>query len=70
MSQENRWLAVAIIGVVAMIVLLFNIRVAPAHDIGQWENSDHVIRKWFDTLMRPDAPESSCCGVADAYWAD
>ena len=26
--------------------------------------------QWFSGLMRPDDPHLSCCGVADAYWAD
>jgi hypothetical protein len=41
-----------------------------ARDLGQWENTDPAIRKWFQALMRPDVPTSSCCGEADAYWAD
>ena len=43
---------------------------ASARDLGQWENSDPTIREWYQGLMRPDAPSSSCCGEADAYWAD
>lgn len=27
-------------------------------------------RQWFQSLMQPDAPMVSCCGEADAYWAD
>jgi hypothetical protein len=41
-----------------------------AHDSGQWENTDPQTRKWFETLMQPDNPSISCCGEADAYWAD
>jgi len=40
-----------------------------ARDLGQWENSDPVVTEWYRSLMRPDAPESSCCGEADAYFA-
>ena len=43
---------------------------ARAHDDGQWTNSDPAIREWFQGLMQPDAPNASCCGEADAYWAD
>jgi hypothetical protein len=25
---------------------------------------------WYGSLMRPDHPTQSCCGLADAYWAD
>lgn len=41
-----------------------------ARDLGQWENSDPATREWFQTLMQPDVPTMSCCGEADAYWAD
>lgn len=41
-----------------------------ARDLGQWENGDPAIRQWYKSLMRPDAPSSSCCGEADAYWCD
>jgi hypothetical protein len=43
---------------------------AHAHDNGQWEHSDPETRAWFQTLMQPDAPQSSCCGQADGYWCD
>ncbi len=46
------------------------ISVVYARDLGQWENTDPAIRKWYQALMRPDVPTSSCCGEADAYWAD
>jgi hypothetical protein len=50
----------------AMAVLL----PAFARDNGQWKNSDPAVSRWFRELMRPDEPEKSCCGEADAYWAD
>lgn len=28
------------------------------------------IDAWYASLMMPDQPQKSCCGVADAYWAD
>jgi len=43
---------------------------ARARDLGQWENSDPKIKEWYQTLMQPDVPTMSCCGEADAYWAD
>ena len=46
------------------------IGVVNARDFGQWEKVDPAIRKWYQALMRPDFPTSSCCGEADAYWAD
>lgn len=41
-----------------------------ARDLGQWENSDPVVREWYQHLMQPDHPTTSCCGEADAYWCD
>ncbi len=37
---------------------------------GQWEDTDPAISEWFRTLKQPDNPGFSCCGEADAYWAD
>jgi hypothetical protein len=53
-----------------IIVLLSLLSPAIARDVGQWENTDPVIHQWYKTLMRPDAPDASCCTEADAYWAD
>src|SRR5215471_6799363 len=44
--------------------------VANARDFGQWEGTDPEIRQWYQALMQPDNPAVSCCGEADAYWAD
>jgi hypothetical protein len=41
-----------------------------AKDLGQWSNADPEIRKWYEDLRQPDMPAASCCGAADAYWAD
>ena len=41
-----------------------------ARDLGQWEAVDPAIREWYQALMQPDVPNASCCGEADAYWAD
>jgi hypothetical protein len=43
---------------------------ATARDLGQWETQSTNVRQWFQTLMQPDDPHLSCCGEADAYWAD
>lgn len=37
---------------------------SPAHD----RNTEHD--GWYASLKQPDYPNSSCCGVADAYWCD
>jgi hypothetical protein len=70
MSAQNRSLALAWSVVVAMIILIFNVKVSPAHDGAQWQNSDPTIREWYQILMQPDVPSASCCGEADAYWCD
>lgn len=41
-----------------------------ARDLGQWAAADPEIRQWYQQLMQPDVPKASCCGEADAYWAD
>ena len=61
----RRGLIVAAIGVLALIGSH-----ARAHDSGQWEASDPVIREWYRGLMQPDNPSASCCGESDAYFAD
>ncbi len=72
MSPEHRALALAIACVLALIVLLFSVRITPARDLGQWdsEHYDPKIVEWYRSLMQPDVPNASCCGEADAYWAD
>jgi len=55
---------------ICAVAVLFLMLPAFARDNGQWENSDPVISGWFRGLMQPDNPQGSCCGEADAYWAD
>lgn len=43
---------------------------AHARDVGQWNEGDQTIKQWYQTLTMPDNPTASCCGEADAYWAD
>jgi len=43
---------------------------ALARDLGQWGAEPGAVHEWFRTLMQPDNPFLSCCGQADAYWAD
>jgi len=49
------------LGVVAALVM----GSAEAHDPDHHEQTE-----WYQSLMQPDVPTSSCCGEADAYWAD
>ena len=57
------------------IILCFGIfgcliGVVNARDLGQWGAVNPAIREWYQALMQPDVPNASCCGEADAYWAD
>lgn len=63
---------VVIIGSVATVfsIAVLLISAAFARDLGQWGEADTATREWFQTLMMPDAPATSCCGEADAYWCD
>src|SRR5215468_3068212 len=51
-------------------VFVFSISKAPARDLGQWDDVDPLVRKWFRELNQPDNPSLSCCGETEAYWAD
>lgn len=51
-------------------VVLIQVQTLSARDIGQWSDGDQELRQWYAALMQPDVPETSCCGEADAYWAD
>ena len=42
---------------------------AYARDNGQWKDADPATTQFYQNLMQPDH-DSSCCGPADAYWAD
>lgn len=64
-------LTVAVLAAFVSFVVAFElVRDARARDLGQWENSDPVVKQWYQTLMQPDNPQVSCCGEADAYFAD
>lgn len=43
---------------------------ASSRDNGQWEATPESVKRWYQGLMQPDQPNISCCGEADAYWAD
>ena len=56
--------------IVLGLVLSSTIGVVNARDLGQWDTVDPAVREWYQALMQPDVPTASCCGEADAYWAD
>lgn len=38
---------------------------------GDWDAINSLeVNKWYRELMQPDNYNVSCCGEADAYWAD
>jgi hypothetical protein len=43
---------------------------AHARDLGRWDAIDPALRHRCQALMQPDVPTASCCGEADAYFAD
>jgi hypothetical protein len=51
-------------------LMLFRAGSSVARDVGQWASVDPSVSKWFKSLMQPDNPTISCCGTADAYYAD
>jgi hypothetical protein len=54
------------------ITLLFLNTAAYAHEHKpHWEAMPQYLKDWYSSLTRPDMPPNwSCCGLADAYWAD
>jgi hypothetical protein len=56
--------------IVLCLVLSCVMGVVNARDLGQWDSVDPAVREWYQALMQPDVPTASCCGEADAYWAD
>ncbi len=55
----------------ACAILLSAHCVAVARDIGQWDEATPIeVRQWYARQMVKENPHVSCCGEADAYWAD
>lgn len=70
MSEHDRYWIIFVMGcLVGGLVSFGSISVANSRDFGQWDRSTPE-SKWYQTLMQPDNPTVSCCGEADAYWAD
>lgn len=54
MTSENRYLALAVVSVMALCVLIFSVKMAPAHDHNRPE-----LQPWFESLRsRNKVP---CC---------
>lgn len=53
----------------ALAILVFG-SVALAKE-GDWDSiNSPEVNRWYRELMQPDNYNVSCCGEADAYWAD
>lgn len=63
----DRYFWIGLVTVLLMIAAMFSVH---ARDLGQWEATAPEVREWYKSLMQPDAPTVSCCGEADAYYAD
>ena len=65
MSRINWPLAGALVVMGALLIFLYSVKFAVAHD------HDHPeLDQWYAGLMQPDNPSVSCCGEADAYYCD
>lgn len=68
MTAEDRMSAalwkILVAAVVVAIAAVSLATWAFAHD------EDHGHDAWYGSLMQPDNPSVSCCGLADAYWCD
>jgi hypothetical protein len=71
-TRKEMWQAIRVVGLMVAIALAVALvsQCSHAHDEGQWSNQDPAVRDWYQHLMQPDVPTSSCCGEADAYWCD
>ena len=54
-----------------ILILLLLVTTASAHDDKEhWHNLTPEMKAWYESLKQPTNPTMSCCGLADAYWAD
>ncbi len=56
--------------VIVLTFLLSTLQYAATKPSDVWNDSDPELREWYSHVMRPEYPEVSCCGAADAYWTD
>lgn len=60
----------SVIAAIYVVVFVFAVVKGHAREAGQWEATDPQTRLWYKNLKQPDNKHQSCCGEADAYWAD
>jgi len=70
LQKRLLWLAAALGFIWALTFALGIMPRSYGRDLGQWEATDADVAEWFRNLKRPDFPLFSCCGEADAYYAD
>jgi hypothetical protein len=62
---------VVIIRIFLAVVALLASTAINARDVGQFDDpANAYLKRWYQDLKQPDNPAVSCCGEADAYWAD
>jgi hypothetical protein len=71
LTNHARALRIISIGAIVAFIAVFVYQCSPARsrDNGQWA-TDAAISKWYRDLRQADSPDTSCCGEADAYYAD
>jgi hypothetical protein len=57
-------------GTILILLLIGAPMLLSARDLGQWASVDPSVSHWYKSLIQPDNPTISCCGGADAYYAD
>jgi hypothetical protein len=62
------WGMFMLLGVLVVLGIIAGF--ANARDSADWETIPPDVREWYRGLMQPDNYNVSCCGEADAYWAD
>lgn len=73
--KSGWWWVTVVVWVLLFALLVWLFTPANARDLGQWKDVDPQISAWYARLMQPDTIGQmgggiSCCGEADAYWAD
>lgn len=56
--------------IVLGLALIFAMLALATHSHSAAWSKDPVIHQFFNSLRQPDNPSQSCCGEADAYFAD
>ena len=66
--REYKWHYLSIVIGVAAAVLMLAAMISASNAGSIYATPD--VSHWYGSLRQPDAPAVSCCGEADAYYAD